>query len=429
MMLIALDPGFGNTKVCLDGRTAVIQTAVSRPRAIGLAASGLHAGRIRTVHVISSSDGAGGEQDGLYAVGPHAWLHGDPLTSLDYSALTSAGRNAIFYAALGDLLPAGEHVVEQLIIGLPVSLLKDQAQAQAIKDSLGALKALHEFRLDDKPGLYRLHIQRIKVIAQPVGAYGDWLIDSDLRVRKGGKEAEIAIMDIGLNTLDLYGMSNFEVEPRFVAGAKVGVRRLLDRLIEDQEMEEMDAELRSGRLRANKEQLAAWLGDILAVVEKSWPSFRRFTAVIPAGGGALLLGDLLRSDLARRGAAIAWPEDPVAANVRGLWKWYARIKKDADAAQSKPVAAPTPAAYPPRRGRPPKQAVVETAGKCTRCGVGNRGPDGLCRTCRNKINQEQNADRLTSAIERVVARAEANGDGNPVTYPHPGQAISAHKLG
>lgn len=43
---LTLDPGFGNTKVCVAGKTSVVQTAVSIPRSVGLAAIGMRsAGR------------------------------------------------------------------------------------------------------------------------------------------------------------------------------------------------------------------------------------------------------------------------------------------------------------------------------------------------------------------------------------------------
>ena len=42
-----------------------------------------------------------------------------------------------------------------------------------------------------------------------------------------------------------------------------------------------------------------------------------------AGGGSIVLGDLLRLALISKGAAVSWPEDPSTTNVRGLWKWGA----------------------------------------------------------------------------------------------------------
>ena len=81
--------------------------------------------------------------------------------------------------------------------------------------------------------------------------------------------------------------------------------------------------MRSGRLRPSKDQLESWLSEILASIERTWPNLRRFTTVIPAGGGSVVLGEILRMALISKGAAVSWPENPGLTNVRGLWKWGA----------------------------------------------------------------------------------------------------------
>jgi hypothetical protein len=112
------------------------------------------------------------------------------------------------------------------------------------------------------------------------------------------------------------------VQPRFVAGGKVGVRKLLERLDGDErDLEELDTALRQGRLSLPVSLVHSWLSELMATIEKTMPKLSRFTVVIPAGGGALILGDLLRLYLASRGGAICWPQDPIGCNVRGLWKW------------------------------------------------------------------------------------------------------------
>jgi hypothetical protein len=157
-----------------------------------------------------------------------------------------------------------------------------------------------------------------------VGAYADWLLDNELRIRKNGRQAEVAVLDIGMNTLDLYVVQDGKVLPRFIGGDKVGVRRLLEILNSNgHEPEELDALIRTGRIRPTKEQLESWLSEILAAIERTWPNLRRFNTVIPAGGGSALLGDLLRVALISKGAAVTIPEDPSTTNVRGLWKWAA----------------------------------------------------------------------------------------------------------
>ena len=189
-------------------------------------------------------------------------------------------------------------------------------------NGLKAYKGEHHF--ESQKGKYKIVFQKLKVLAQPVGAYSDWLLDDELRIRRNGRQAEVAVLDIGMNTLDLYVIQDGKVLPRFIGGAKVGVRRMLEILDGNgRDPEELDAQLRTGRLKPPKEQLESWLSEILAAIERTWPSLRRFTTVIPAGGGSVLLGDALNMALISKGAAVIWPEDPATTNVKGLWKWGA----------------------------------------------------------------------------------------------------------
>jgi hypothetical protein len=133
---------------------------------------------------------------------------------------------------------------------------------------------------------------------------------------------QIGILDIGMNTLDLFLIENGKVSPRYVGGAKVGMRRLFELINPDKrDIEEMDEHVRKGHFRPTKTQLNEWLSQIMGVVEETWPILSRFTAVIPTGGGALTLGRLLDQALIVQGAALYKPDDPVLANVKGFWKW------------------------------------------------------------------------------------------------------------
>ena len=115
-LILALDPGFGNTKVASENGVHVLQSAVARPCEIGMAARGLETqARPQTVTL------AGGLS---FVAGPGAWAWGEPLSTLNFNDLTSPQRQALFYAALSHLLPAGEHVIDLLVIGLPVPLLQ-----------------------------------------------------------------------------------------------------------------------------------------------------------------------------------------------------------------------------------------------------------------------------------------------------------------
>ena len=311
--ILAVDPGFGETKVHLNGKTAKLNSAIARAKQVGMAGIGMKtASKAQTIQI-------GWE---TYAIGDGAWHWGEMLTNRDYSALSSPERRALVFGTIAQILEPGKYSFETMIIGLPVPLLLDEVQGQAIMAGLKTYKGSHRFSTNR--GSYTLEINKLKALAQPVGAYADWLLDDELRIRKNGRQAEVAVLDIGQNTIDLYAVQDGKVLPRFIGGGKVGVRRLLEILSSNgHEFEELDAQIRSGRLRPSKDQLESWLSEILATIERTWPNLRRFSTVIPAGGGSILLGELLRLALISKGAAVSWPDDPGITNVRGLWKWGA----------------------------------------------------------------------------------------------------------
>jgi hypothetical protein len=317
-LIIALDPGFGNTKVASAQGVFVLQSAVARPREIGMAAKGLETqARPQTVTLANGQS---------YVTGPGAWAWGEPLSTLDFNDQTSPQRVALFYAAISHLLPPGEHFCDLLVIGLPVPLLQDELQAKSVTAGLSLYKTAHEFSVDGKQ--YKLTIKHMRALAQPVGAYADWMLNEEGHVRQGAANAETAIIDIGMNTLDLYVIQGWKVSPRFIGGGKLGIRRLLENLNPNgRDLEELDEALRRGALQPSEDQKQVWLGAILGNIERLWPSLRRFNIVIPTGGGAAVLGETLRSALAAKGAAVFWPENPVTSNVAGFYKWGCRAHR------------------------------------------------------------------------------------------------------
>jgi hypothetical protein len=213
------------------------------------------------------------------------------------------------------------------MIGLPVPLMASGARYETVKrDLVSGYRCLHQFTVGKD--LYEVTVHKIATLAQPVGAYLDWALDSNARLRRGAREARVAILDIGMFTLHLYVVCDRKVEPRFTAGEELGVHRLLDRLDRHVDLEEMDADLRAGKLRPDPAAVNSWLAEILGVVEQTWEDdLERFDVLLPVGGGALLLGEQLREALTDRGANVAVLSDPVTANVRGLSKSAEYMRK------------------------------------------------------------------------------------------------------
>lgn len=316
-MIIGYDPGYGSTKVCVGGKTNLIQSAVSRPREVGLAALGLKSARVTTVAFA----------DQRFAVGPGSWHKGTPITSMDYGALATPERLALFYGALSPLLPARPTPIT-LVVGLPVPLLQDELQARPVLESLKALKGEHKFSVENGSGESHAHtltIERIRYLPQPVGAYLDWLYDRHLVARTGSSKVEVAMLDIGMNTFDVYVLVGGQVIEKYIGGAEIGVKRLLEQVAHHgRDLVELDAQLRAGRLPIPKPLLTAWLDETLAHTKRILPSLNRFGVTIPCGGGAVVLGEALSTALVIRGAVVHWPTNPIETNVSGFWKFGER---------------------------------------------------------------------------------------------------------
>lgn len=309
--VIGFDPGFGNTKICVDGKAIAIQSAVARPVAVGLAANGMRvADSARRVTV----------GDAEYVVGRGAWNWGRSLGSMDFSGIAGPERLALMYAAISQLRPAGDLGNVRLVVGLPVPLMQDNAQMIAVKESLKGLKRAHLWAVDGEE--YSMVITSISLLAQPAGGYFNWVYNDELAMREGAFNGEVAVLDLGMNTLDLFVMAEGKLRPSFMGGDKAGARRLLELLnTNGHDIQELDEQLRTGRLRVRDDAADLWLSEVLGVMERTWPALKRFRVVIPTGGGAVVLDKRLSEALAAKGAALAWPDEPVLANVKGLWKY------------------------------------------------------------------------------------------------------------
>jgi hypothetical protein len=311
MIPIGYDNGYANGKLCVDGKTAVVQNAVSRPKDIGLAGTGLKSAGRDTDTVSFDTH--------TFSVGTGAWYKGNVITSMDYSALVSQERLAVMYACISKVAEP-ELFTEPVVlgVGLPVPLMVDKSMGELVVGSLRTLKREHAFSVNDKK--YAFTIASIKKYAQPVGAYLNWALDDNLKQRVGVRDSEVAVVDIGLNTLDLYALRNGEVVDTYVGGDEVGVKRLLEMMDGTRDLAELDSMLRSGKIVPSKDQIDEWIAEIIACIKNTMPRLSRFDVVIPVGGGTVVAGEKLRDALITRGAKVVWSEDPIVENVKGIWK-------------------------------------------------------------------------------------------------------------
>ena len=261
---------------------------------------------------------------GVFHVGQIAHDWGRPIENMDFDRLTGAPEMlALFYGVVSQYTVPDEPV--DLIVGLPISSLMGEEARSTQREVRRALHTAHCWRAD---GVERsMVVEGVRITSQPVGAMFDYLLDDEGQMTAQGRSAfkgEIGILGIGMNTLDLLVVRDGSLVQRFTAGAKVGVRRLLE-LMDGQEgysLAELDAKLRNGSLDV-PETLRVWESEVVGAIEKQWAdAFQRLSAVIGVGGGIMLLREVM---LRRFRERLFVPDDPIIATSRGLYK-YALMK-------------------------------------------------------------------------------------------------------
>ena len=309
---LSLDPGYGNVKIYGAKGSLVLQSAVA---VAGRATTRRMSGLRTTRPPMCVETGAGGFYVGGAA---HDW--GRPVENLDFDRLAGSPEMlALFLGAMAQYGVASEPV--NLVVGLPIaSLMGDGAGANS-RAVRRFLTGTHMWRADGVE--HTLTVDSVRLTSQPVGAMFDFLLADDGAMppgRRAGFEAEIGVVGIGLNTVELLVVRHGSPVQRFTAGQTLGVRRLLE-LIDrfgHFSLAELDTQLRRGALDVTR-ALPVWESDVLGFVEKRWgTSFRRFYALVVVGGGA----KLLREPLLRRFKDRAYiPDDPIIATARGLYKF------------------------------------------------------------------------------------------------------------
>ncbi len=257
--------------------------------------------------------------------GAHDW--GRPIENLDYDRLTGAPEmTALFYGALTRYLQAhalsAQGARMQMVVGLPLETLTGaEEEVKRNSDSVKWwMKGLHRWKADD--GEYSIEIDEVKVTSQPIGALFDYLLDDAgqfVPERKSVFGKEAGIISVGFNTIELLAVRDRAAVNRFTAGAKLGVRRLLEIVNRERlySLGELDGLLRAHALDLES-ALPIWTREVTGAIESQWGNvWRRFAVVLIVGGGAILLKDSLPYRF--NGKAVV-PDDPVLSIARGLYK-------------------------------------------------------------------------------------------------------------
>ena len=309
---IALDPGYGNSKLFGASGCVVVPSAVSVGDSRHVARmTGLRTAK-RPLHIETEA--------GAFHVGENAHDWGRPVENLDFDRLAgSPEMTALWYGAFSRYGPPDGPI--DLMVGLPIHVLMGDEAKATQKAVRNALRGSHRWLADGQEKA--IEVDSVGITSQPVGAMFDYLLDDEGRMavhRRTAFKGEMGVLGIGMNTVDLLVVRGGSPVQRFTAGETLGVRRLLE--LADgtgtYSLAELDARLRAQALDISQAS-AIWQSEIVGFIERQWGSaYRRFGVVVCVGGGT----QLLREPLLRRFKdKLFIPDDPVISTARGLYKY------------------------------------------------------------------------------------------------------------
>jgi len=349
---IALDPGFGSFKVAAVVNGKILTTSLPSLVGVGQTDLGmLQTGLTRQKKLLPHQITLNGQ---TLLTGQHVGLYARPSQRLDTERLgDSPEQRSLTLTALGLMrqqitqnvtLPSENPTHISLIVALPVHVLQGP-DAKTVVQALEAwLVGEHVFTLNGQ--LFHMHIHNLRAMAQPLGSFFEWGLNSSGQWNRSPADlkASVAILDEGFNTLDLFHLSGGQIVRRFTGGETLGMRRaaktMQDLLLQKAErrvsLHEADEYVRQAcnghraGLLVKGEQfdlkplahqaLDVAAGEVKAYLSQTWEDGKAFDYIILTGGGALALGERLRSVFPN---AIQL-SDPVTANARGLARFAQR---------------------------------------------------------------------------------------------------------
>ena len=342
----AFDPGYGGGKLAViqDGKlkTGVVPSLVGKGHTDLGELSMLGIGRQRrrdlpdTVKVNGTT----------YLVGDGVERYAEPMYDLDFLRLRGGPElRALFYDVVYRVLGPGIHDLS-LIIGLPVEVMLDTQQAEATLQGLKKwMVGEHSFSVSNDN--VHLIVRQVKAGAQPLGALFAWGMDNQGKWRRDTEDlhAQVGMVDIGFNTLDLFAIAGAEISMRYTGGDTLGMRRAAEHLVREmQEVYDMDLSLhKADAMIRNRppmflvpppandpdapvqkidprplidEALGRAATGILSFVRQGdkWGNGRQFHRQLITGGGA----EALRSQLSEAFPRAYIMPRPVLANAIGL---------------------------------------------------------------------------------------------------------------
>ncbi len=279
---------------------------------------------LRPIQVVSD--------EGAYLVGPNVERYAALLERFDPSKYADSPElRAVARALLAQMVDGGSNDIA-IIAALPVDVMMSPNAKETIKGIEAWLLGEHTFTYDGKAS--RVNVRAVKAMAQPVGAFFAWGLDSAgewAREESDLTDAAVAVLDSGFNTLDLLAVKRGRIEKRFTGGDDLGVRVAAEEIANalnarfniKWSMHEVDELIREYldkrkvmRVFAGKKTdltpVVAQALNTLATrtvdyVQRTWRGASDFSYVLMVGGGALALDGQIKRHIPH--ATI--PADPV----------------------------------------------------------------------------------------------------------------------
>ena len=249
--------------------------------------------------------------------------NGRPVENMNMDRFAGSPEMLVlFYGAFTRMIQSSEVISQPVSItcGMPLETLADNEARTTLESIQRWMKAEHSWKANDQE--YHLNVAEVRVTSQPAGALFDYVLDEEAKIipaRRNAYTQEVGIVSIGMNTTELLVVRDKRFIQRFTGSSTTGVRRLLE-LVNSQQhysLGELDAQLRAGKLDLSL-ALPIWEREVTGEIEKRWgKAWRRFTAVLLVGGGAILLKNSLPFFFNGKGILV---DDPIHSIAKGLWK-------------------------------------------------------------------------------------------------------------
>lgn len=339
MRRLGLDDGFGGIKIAevvggqVQAEVIPATVGIGQVQDLGMLSAGM--GRKHTAEVKPLQVQIGSES---YLVGQNVYQHVEPITRLDYQRLADGPEvRALIYSALATRMNGGPYYCS-LLVGLPVQVMIDRSLAQKRLYSLRQwLCGVHSFSIDGQP--YQVEIDKIRAMAQPLGSYWAWGLDTKGEWKRGDQDwdAPVGVVDIGFNTTDIFGIQSGRINRRFTGGDTLGMHtacrtirdQIRDRFNVKKSLAEVDemikAHVAGQVVEVYHLQGVAVVNDLIeSALSKSFSinndfiqtkvKDEEFRSLIVTGGGTAAL----RKWLVEEYPLSTIPPDPVKENARGL---------------------------------------------------------------------------------------------------------------